>query len=578
MHFAILLALWVNSVVADPVRDHKPTPFDGIVSKNVEEVSALRIEGIGSDLTKWKAMGTISSGTVMADGGVVFTGTFTTYDGEPCVPHVFSIGEIGDMDKTFSPLRLGQENIYAYDTDSDDNLLLAGAIVDQPHNKARTPDAHLYLLSEKGVPNVAFTAAAAATVLGPVVAVRFQSGKILVVQKFENEGRIDRLERNGALDATFQPIRINNGDIPFIVQSDGKIIVGGAVLQRFGRDGQPDPSFPKRNAKGTFAQLKLLPGQKFISVDTTQEPIDKRHGMIGVTLGRFFISRMSRNGSEEKQYELETGNRGSILPLAIDKQQRMYVGGYHYVNTHGWKRGLAIEVTRHERYLERLDAEGRPDSSFIYILGDEQEEDDLQLETIGLDAQDRLLLGMYRSKQMQAPMVIRLKREGSVDRAFSWNADCKAPIVFPPIIVALKNRTLLVPNFYFAFHIADLARFDSHGILDDAFMRKVGNKMIGTIESIEKGDQTGFRIRGDFSLFKPGKWEKVKEAFVPYVGEITKGSGQNYSPASTVAAQPRIEIAAPNGFFYESGKFTERKYRLARRTAKRKEVDYFFPE
>ncbi|HLM61072.1 MAG TPA: FG-GAP-like repeat-containing protein, partial [Pyrinomonadaceae bacterium] len=159
-------------------------------------------------------------------------------------------------------------------------------------------------------------------------------GKVLVGGGFTTvngspRGRIARLNADGTLDATFNPLGgANNTVFEIAVQTDGKILIGGSFtsyngssrnyLARINSDGSLDGSFSTVSG-GTVRAIKIEPNGKIIIGDTITE------SQFGTSRSR--IIRLNADGTLDATFNPGAGLNGLIYTLASQADGKLLAGG-----------------------------------------------------------------------------------------------------------------------------------------------------------------------------------------------------------------------------------------------------------
>ena len=196
-------------------------------------------------------------------------------------------------------------------------------------------------------------------------------GKIIVVGTFttiggQARGRIARLNADGTLDTTFNPPGGANANIhTAVVQSDGKILIGGAFtgvnfdlnkqyLVRLNADASLDTSFaPVLNAP--VLGLKLQANGKILIA-----------GAMSSVNGAFRprIARINTDGSLDTSFNAGTGANSTVWSIDLQNDKIVYAGQFSATNgfsTLGVGRLLNAAVP--VRTLFDYDGDGRADVS-----------------------------------------------------------------------------------------------------------------------------------------------------------------------------------------------------------------------
>jgi len=235
-----------------------------------------------------------------------------------------------------------------------------------------------------------------------------RDGKILIgglfgmVNGIRRRG-LARLNTNGSLDMSFNAV---TGSAPIAVQSDGKILVGSALLNnsgtqdtlvRLNADGTRDTNWLVTLNSGTVSAMAQQADGKLVVVGSFAS-------VNGVN--REGIARLHTNGLVDTSFQNGmSGAPGLVNCLALQPDGKVLIGGYFFfVN--------GVARTR----IARLNQDGSTDLSFpkgmVGIEGDP--------EAIALQPDGKVLLGggIVSVNNVPRSGVARLNSDGSLDNGF----------------------------------------------------------------------------------------------------------------------------------------------------------------
>ncbi len=267
---------------------------------------------------------------LQADGKVIIGGNFTTING---VSHNYlaRYDAKGDLDKNFNPVINAE--VEAIVVQKDGRILLAGSFT-QVNGQARTRIARL---NSDGSLDENFNLATG--INNTVSAMLVDSdGKIVIGGAFTKVNNVDRkylarLNSNGKLDNAFYPGTGLDGAVKAMVQQpNGKIIFGGLFtsvngevkknIARLNTDGSLDATFQTNSNNAIYTVILREDGRIMIGGTFTQ--ID------GKVRNR--VARLKANGSLDPTFDPRTGsNVGTnreVNTLALMPDQRLLLGGY----------------------------------------------------------------------------------------------------------------------------------------------------------------------------------------------------------------------------------------------------------
>lgn len=226
-----------------------------------------RLMRLNTDGTLDSAFNGITSGfnvsvisvALQQDGKILVGGDFTSYNGSAGAPdRLIRLNANGSVDSTFTGLTSGLDaTVETIVVQTDGKILLGGNFT--TYNGGAAPDSLLRLNSD-GTLDSSFSGVTTG-MNGVVEAIAVQSdGKILVGGGFTSfngnasaPDYIIRLNADGSIDSTFNGLStgLNGAVEAIIVQSDGKILVGGDFTAYNGDAVAPDRVI-RLNSDGTI--------------------------------------------------------------------------------------------------------------------------------------------------------------------------------------------------------------------------------------------------------------------------------------------------------------------------------------
>jgi uncharacterized delta-60 repeat protein len=300
----------------------------------------IRLNSDGSKDTSFN----IGSGFV---GGVVFNVT-TTSDGKIFVGGAFSsfsgstqrllakLNSDGSKDSTFVSGFPSSGGVGPIKIQSDGKILVGGFFTSYSGSSQN----HLIRLNSDGSKDTSFNIGTGFAGYGEILTVEIQTdGKILAGGYFtsysgESQNYLIRLNSDGSKDSSFNiGSGFNSGVSSIVIQSDGKILVGGGFttftgstenkLIRLNSDGSKDTSF---NIGSGF--------------DSDVSPI-KIQSDGKILVGGYFstftgssqnnLIRLNSNGSKDESFNIGTGfsaeSNNNVSSIAIQSDGKILVGG-----------------------------------------------------------------------------------------------------------------------------------------------------------------------------------------------------------------------------------------------------------
>ena len=301
------------------------------------------------------ADGTIHALAVQGDGKILIGGDFSAYRGT-ARNRIARLNTNGNLDATFNPGTGADKSIYSLALTADGRMLIGGSFTaydgTSRNRVARLlPDGSLDATFNRGT-----------GARGPVFSLSLPSnGKIIIGGGFTTYNGIVRnyiaqLNSDGILDASFDPgSGADSAVLATTIQPDGKILAAGAFtlfnsvarnrITRLNRDGSLDGSFnPGGGANNSIYSVvlqsdgKILIGGAFTSYNNTI---------------RFRMARLNPDGSLDASFNPGGGPNGTVNTISPQPDGKILIGGY-FTAYNG--------VTRN--YLARLHSDGTLDASF----------------------------------------------------------------------------------------------------------------------------------------------------------------------------------------------------------------------
>ena len=336
--------------------------------------ATLNIRAQAADSFNPNANGTVEIIVRQPDGKVLIGGSFSMVGGQPRT-YIARVNADGSLDTTFtSPLNGGGNGIYAIALQSDGKILIGGGF-----SNGGGPAINLYRLNSDGTIDSTFNNPLPNNPVGSITIM--SDGKILIGGTFRlfgtspnnfSQNFLARLNTDGSVDRTFDPFLNYNGSASgsgirrIIVQSDGKILVGGTfnfnnssgfyrgTLARFNPDGTVD-SFDTGIALGSsyLYDVKLQPDGKILVasdfINTTGEVLRRR------------IARLNTDGTLDTSFDAmfpQITNNVDVKAIALQPDGKILVGG-QFLQIGGQPRDV----------IARLNPNGSADSFSVNTFG-----------------------------------------------------------------------------------------------------------------------------------------------------------------------------------------------------------------
>jgi len=289
------------------------------------------------------------------NGKVVIAGGFTRID-DVEQNYISRLNPDGSIDPTFNPNAAPNDVVYAIALQGDGKLLLGGAFT----NLGQIPRKSIARLNSDGTLDTSFDPGSGAD--GVVSSIGVQSdGKILVAGDFKKIARselnaIARLNPDGQVDSSFNPGLGSNAFVSaFTLQSDGKILIGGAFstvngasrnrIARLNADGTLDNAFdPGLGANDeVFSIASQIDGKVVIAGAFTN--FDGRE--------RNYVARLNPDGSLDAEFNSGSGPNFRVASVVSQADGKVLLGG-SFDEVNGIPRS----------YIARLKQDGNLDADF----------------------------------------------------------------------------------------------------------------------------------------------------------------------------------------------------------------------
>jgi len=349
---------------------------------------------------------TVYSIVVQSDGKIIVGGQFTSYQGVTN-NRIIRLNSDGDIDTSFN-IGTGFNNIvYSIVVQSDGKIIVGGQFT-----------------SYQGVTN----------------------------------NRIIRLNNDGDIDTSFNiGTGFNNIVYSIVVQSDGKIIVGGQFqsyqgvtnnrIIRLNSDGDIDTSFNTGTGANNIVRYILLKsdfgiliGGDFSSFNSVAKPR---------------LAKLNFDGSLDTLFNIGAGPNNVVYYIGIENSNKIIIGG-NFTSYNG--------VSKNR--IARLNIDASLDESFMVGTG----LDNILYSLIIQEDNNIILLGNFNNyKGSFMNRLARLNNDGSLDESF--NIGSGANNLISSLAVQSDGKILIGGNFstYKDISRNRLARINSDGSLDESF-------------------------------------------------------------------------------------------------------------
>lgn len=275
------------------------------------------------------ANGPISDLSIQSDGKIMITGLFTTFNGENR-NYVARLNDDGTLDQTFNPGSGANSTVFAVVIQSDGKIIIGGAF--STFNGMSKN--YIARLNSDGTLDTSFNTGIGPN--APVGSIVVQpDGKIVIGGTFTtingiSRNSVARLNSDGTLDMSFNPgSGANNMISSMVIQSDGKIIIGGHFtsfnglnknyLARVNNDGSLDANFNSSNGPNSgITSIIIQPDEKIIIGGSFTN-------FNGATASR--IVRLNADGTKDSSFNSNTGPDWTVFTIALQPDGKVIVGG-----------------------------------------------------------------------------------------------------------------------------------------------------------------------------------------------------------------------------------------------------------
>jgi uncharacterized delta-60 repeat protein len=278
--------------------------------------------GIGANLD-------VRATAIQSDGKIIIVGDFTTYNGT-ARNYIARLNSDGSLDATFNPGTGANNIIWESNIQSDGKIIIGGDFTSY-NGVARN---FIARLNTDGTLDATFNAGTGANLRVHTTAIQ-SDGKIIIGGAFTTyngtaRNRIARLNADGSLDAAFNPgTGANDMVFTTAIQSDGKIIIGGIFtsfngtarnrIARINADGSLDATFnPGTGANSPVYSTAIQSDGKII--------IGGYFNSYNGT-ARNHIARLNTDGTLDNAFNPGTGANGYVYATAIQSDGKIIIGG-----------------------------------------------------------------------------------------------------------------------------------------------------------------------------------------------------------------------------------------------------------
>ncbi|HEY0458664.1 MAG TPA: hypothetical protein VGC97_05880 [Pyrinomonadaceae bacterium] len=380
-------------------------------------------------------IGTVNDLALQPDGSVFLGGSFTSYNGTNR-SGIARANTSGALDAGFSPSSSLAGNLFAIARQTDGKVLIGG----QFGSVNDTARSNIARLNADGTLDATFAPGTGANGIVEGIAVQ-ADGKILIGGTFTGYNgttisRIARLNADGTLDTSFNPGTGTNGDVLTIAtQADGKILIGGGFttfnsgtmnnMARLNADGSLDGSFAiGTGVNGTVRKFIVQPDGKIL--------VGGEYATFNGAAQKSLL-RLNADGSLDASFNIGTGVASGIKDMIRhDDGKIVIVGAFTTVNG----------TTRNR--VARLNSDGSLDTSFDPGVGFAQD----VLTITALPDGKYMVGGSFTTASgLPRNRIARLRSNGALDTKFQIGLGPNGGTVQIRAIVPHNGKFLLAGQF-----------------------------------------------------------------------------------------------------------------------------------
>ena len=317
---------------------------------------------------------TVYTISIQIDNKILVGGGFTSYDGTPS-NYIIRLNSDGSVDNTFVYGSGFNNSPLSIQIQSDNKILVGGGFDDYNGTGAKG----IIRLNSDGSIDGTFVYGSGFN--GPVYTILIQSdGKILVGGAFTDyngtgTNRIIRLNTDGSIDGSFvYGSGFDDTVLTISIQSDNKILVGGNFTDyngtgakrviRLNTDGSIDGTFVSGDGFNDAVQIITIQPDGKILVGGDFTDYD------GTAANK--IIRLNSDGSVDNRFVYGTGFNGTVYTISIQSDNKILIGG-----------GFSDYDGTGANRIIRLNSDGSIDNTFVIGSGFDDSVYTIQIQSDG---------------------------------------------------------------------------------------------------------------------------------------------------------------------------------------------------
>jgi uncharacterized delta-60 repeat protein len=443
----------------------------------------------------------VNSIAIQSDGKILIGGQFTSYNGTSR-NRIARLNSDGSLDMDFDLGAGASDIVYSIAIQSDGKILIGGSFT----SYNGTSRNRIARLNSEGSLDTGFDPGSGAN--NTIESIVIQSdGKILIGGYFTSyngtsRNGIARLNSDGSLETGFDPgtgASTNSYINSVALQSDGKILIGGSFtsyngtsrnrIARLNSDGNLDTSFdPGMGANNTVNSIALQIDEKILIGGW----FDSYNGT-----GRNYIARLNSDGSLDTAFDPGSGVYNYpytiVLSIAVQSDGKVLIGGW-FTSYNGTQRN----------YIARLNSDGSLDIGF-----DPGTVTNRLVYSIAIQSDGKILIGGQFTSYNGTTRnhIARLNSDGSLDMVFDPGTGAN-DIVYS-IAIQSDGKILIGGSFtsYNGTGRNRITRLNSDGSLDKGF--DPGSGADNAIESIVIQSDGKILIGGHFTSYNGTSRQRI---------------------------------------------------------------------
>jgi uncharacterized delta-60 repeat protein len=491
----------------------------------------------------------IYSIAIQSDGKIVIGGFFTTFNGLT-INRIARLNSDGTRDATFTT-NTGtafSDAVRSVAIQSDGKLVIGGNFI--TFNGVTVN--RIVRLNSDGTRDTAFTTNNGTGLNAGVESIAIQSdGKIVIGGSFTSfnvitVNRIARLNADGTRDTTFTTntgTGFNGIPSAIVIQSDGKIVVGGDFtifngvtvnfIVRLNSDGTRDTGVAIGTAFNSSVYSTVIQSDGKIIVGGNFATFN------GATVNR--IVRLNSDGTIDTAFTTNTGTGfvSVVFSIAIQADNKIIIGG-DFATFNG------TTVNR----IVRLNADGTRDTTFTTNTGTAFNS---FVRSIAIQSDGKIICGGLFTTFNGATVnrIVRLNTDGTIDTTFTTNTGT----AFNDEVVAIaiqSDGNIVVGGLFTDFNgttVNRIVRLVSDGTRETALTTNAGTAFNGSVNSIAIQEDGQIVVGGSFSTFNGVTVNRIVR--LNSVGTrnttFTTGAGFN-SVVNSIVIQTDGKIVIGGGF------------------------------